>query len=408
MFEAESVWELHAPRTVAFGTGASEELSAHLPGDPGRVLLVTDPGVRDAGIVDHLAGVLDDREVTLFDGVDPDPSRAVFEAAVDAAREDDPDAVVGVGGGSAIDVAKATGAVAPADGDLIDYVAPPTGGGEPLPGPGIPTVAVPTTAGTGSETTPVAVVSLPDRQTKAGVSSDHLVPDAAVVDPLLAVSLPPGPTAASGLDALAHAVEAYTTRRFDAKARADPAAERPDYGGRTPVTDALARVAIPRIGDTLRRAVDNGADLSARRAMALASHAAGRAFSNAGLGAAHAIAMAAGARYHTPHGETVAAVLPSVMRYNAPAAPERYSDVARWLGRDVSGLDRESAAALAADAVADLARDVGAPTGLAALGVTEDEVPDLAAAAAELERLLAGNPRRMDEGDLVDVCRRAV
>jgi alcohol dehydrogenase class IV len=243
---------------------------------------------------------------------------------------------------------------------------------------------------------------------KVGVSGDHLIPDAAVVDPLLAVSLPPGPTAASGLDALAHAVEAYTTRRFDAKPRADPPTDRPDYGGRTLVTDALARVAIPRIGDSLRRAVDNGEDLAARRDMALASHLAGRAFSNAGLGATHAIAMAAGARYHTPHGETVAAVLPSVMRYNAPAAPERYRDVARWLGADVAGLGRDAAAIAAADAVRDLARDVGAPTGLGALGVSEDEVSDLASAAAALERLLAGNPRRMDEDDLAEVCSRAI
>ncbi|MFB6080052.1 MAG: iron-containing alcohol dehydrogenase, partial [Haloferacaceae archaeon] len=282
-----------------------------------------------------------------------------------------------------------------------------TGAGDPVPDPGRPTVAVPTTAGTGSETTPVAVVSLPDRDLKVGISGRRLLPDAAVVDPRLTVSLPPGPTAAAGMDALAHAIEAYTTRRFDARPRSTPA-ERPDYGGRTPLTDALARVAVRRVGASLRRAVDNGADLAARRDMALASHAAGRAFANAGVGAAHAVAMAAGALHDTPHGETVAAVLPAVMRYNAPSVGERYRDVARWLGRDVADVDPREAGRVAADAVAALAGDVGAPDGLGALGVTPAEVPALAAKATTLERLLAGNPRRVDEATVEGICRDAL
>ncbi|MFB6195339.1 MAG: hydroxyacid-oxoacid transhydrogenase [Haloplanus sp.] len=409
MFESESVWELSSAGTVAFGEGAATELPAHLrERDAESVMLVTDPGVRDAGVVDHLLDALADHAVHVFDEVTPDPALPVFEAAVERARDLDPDALVAVGGGSSIDVAKTTGVVAAHGGDILDYVAQPTGEGKPVPGPGITTVAVPTTSGTGSETTPVSVVSLPDWNLKVGVSSRHLYPDVAVVDPLLTVSLPAAPTAASGMDALAHAVEAYTTRRFDAKARADPPESRPDYGGRTPLTDALARVAIPRIGDNLRRAVDNGEDLAARREMALASHTAGLAFSNAGLGAAHAVAMAAGAEHHTPHGETVAAVLPAVMRHNAPSAPERYRDVARWLGRDVSGMDDAQAATAAADAVADLAADVGVPDGLEALGVAPDEVPDLAAKTMNLERLLVGNPRRLDEEDVTDICRDAL
>lgn len=411
MFDPESVWELRTADVVAFGPGAAEELPAHLPDDAGSVLLVTDPGVREAGVVDHLLAALDDRRpglaATTFDGVTPDPDLPVFEAAVDRVREVGPDAVVGVGGGSALDVAKVAGAVGVGGGDVLDYAAPPTGAGDPVPGPGLPTVAVPTTAGTGSETTPVAVVSLPDRDLKVGVSSRHLLPDAAVVDPLLTVSLPPGPTAAAGMDALAHAVEAYTTRSFDAKPRSAPGS-RPDYGGRTPLTDALARAAVRRIGSGLRRAVDNGEDLDARRDVALGSLAAGIAFANAGLGAAHAVAMAAGAAHDTPHGETVAAVLPAVMRYNAPSVRERYRDVARWLGRDVADADPATAAASAADAVATLAADVGAPEGLGALGVAPDDVPALAAKATTLERLLAGNPRRVDEADAAAICRDAL
>ncbi|MFB6281137.1 MAG: iron-containing alcohol dehydrogenase [Haloferacaceae archaeon] len=402
MFDPESVWELRTAGTVAFGAGAAAELPAHLPDGAGSVLLVTDPGVREAGVVEHLRAALADRRpaltTTVFDGVDPDPDLSAFEAAVERVRDDDPDAVVGVGGGSSLDVAKVAATVGAGDGAVLDHAAPPTGAGEPVPGPGLPTVAVPTTAGTGSETTPVAVVSLPDRGLKVGVSSPHLVPDAALVDPCLAVSLPPGPTAAAGMDALAHAVEAYTTRAFDAKPRATPGA-RPDYGGRTPLTDALARVAVRRIGGGLRRAVANGEDLDARRDVALGSLAAGVAFANAGLGAAHAVAMAAGAAHDTPHGETVAAVLPAVMRYNAPCVRERYRDVARWLGREDGA---------AADAVAALAADVGAPEGLAALGVGPDDVPALAAKTTTLERLLAGNPRRVDEDDAAAICRDAL
>ncbi len=390
MFDPESVWELSGPDRTVFGEGALAELGAHLP--PGnRTLLVVDPALRGTGIVEAVEAELPGVET--FEEVEPDPALATFEAALTRARDLDPDVVAGVGGGSTLDVAKVTGALAPHDGDVLDYVAEPTGAGRAVPSESLPTVAAPTTSGTGSETTPVAVVSLPNRDLKVGVSSDQLYPDLAVVDPLATVSLPPGPTAASGLDALAHAVEAYTTRRFDAKGSATPA-ERPEYGGRTALTDALCRVAVPRVGAHLRRAVDNGDDAEARREMALASHVAGRAFSNAGLGAAHAVAMAAGAAFHTPHGETVGAVLPAVVRYNRPSAPERYADVARWLGAEGEG---------APAAIERLADDVGIG-GLSDLGVEEGDVPALAERTMELERLLAGNPRRLDREDVERIC----
>jgi alcohol dehydrogenase class IV len=414
VFTAETVWELRGAGEVRFGEGAAGEVPAVLAArGVDSALVVTDPGVREAGVLDEVSGGRDDVDDggvgwTVFDGVEPDPPLSVFESAVEAAREADPDAVVGVGGGSSMDVAKVTAAVAPGGGGVLDYAAEPTGGGEPLPGPGLPVVAVPTTAGTGSETTPVAVVSLPDRDLKVGVSSRHLYPDAAVVDPLLAVSLPPRPTAASGMDALAHAVEAYTTRRYDAKAAADPPGERPDYGGRTRLTDAFALEAMDLVGGNLRGAVHGGTDVPARRGMALGSHLAGRAFSNAGLGAAHAVAMAAGAAFHTPHGETVAAVLPAVMRFNAPVAGDRYRAVAGALGVPTEGLTDREAADRAAAAVAALRADVGLPDGLSALGVGEDDVAALADRTTALERLLAGNPRRVDRAAAERICRDAL
>lgn len=408
-YQPESVWEFSVAPNVTFGVGAVEELGdVAAEFGASSVLVVTDQGVAEAGILETATAPLSDVSREVFDGVEPEPSVDVFEAAIDAADRVDPDLVVGLGGGSAMDVAKTASVVHEHGGDVLDYVAPPTGEGRPVPGPGVPTACLPTTAGTGAETSPVTVISLPEEDLKVGISSRHQRPNVALVDPGLTVSLPPGPTASSGMDALSHAIEAYVTRRYDAKPAPDSRADRPDYNGRSPPTDLFAREAIELVGNNLRRAVDNGEDLAARRGMALASHTAGLAFSNAGLGAAHAVAMAAGAEYHTPHGETVAAVLPAVMRHNAPSAPERYRDVARWLGRDVSGMDDAGAAAAAADAVADLASDVGVPDGLEALGVAPDEVPDLAAKTMNLERLLVGNPRRLDEADVVAICEDAL
>lgn len=408
MFEQDSVWEFTTANSVSFGEGASDELGARLrERDVETALVICDPGIAEAGIVDDLTNH-DAVEYELFDEVQPEPPISVFADAVEYARDVEPDAVVGVGGGSSIDVAKTTGALAPYGGEIIDYVAEPTGNGEPVPGPGLPTVAIPTTAGTGSETTPVTVISLPDRDLKVGISSRHQYPSLALVDPLLTVSLPPGPTAAAGMDALAHAVEAYATRKYDAKARPETPANRPDYGGRTDLTDQLAHRAITLVGDNLRTAVYNGENVEARRGMSLGSLLAGMSFSNAGLGAAHAIAMAAGAEYHTPHGETVAAVLPAVMSYNAPGATERYAEIAELLGAETGRLNRRDAADRAADVVANLAADVGVPSGLSALGIDDSELDHLADRTMDLQRLLSGNPRRLERDDVLAICRQAL
>lgn len=406
-FEPESVWEFTMADSVTFGTGAVEELSYQVESlGGGTVLVVTDEGVSAAGIVDTVTDELADYAV--FDGVEPDPPLAVFEAALESAAEVDPDVVVGLGGGSSMDVAKVVSAVHAHGGDILDYVAPPTGAGESIPGPGVPLVCIPTTAGTGSETSPVAVLSLPDRNLKVGISSEYILPDLALVDPLLHASLPPGPTASSGMDALCHAIEAYTTRRYDAKERAASPADRPDYDGRNPLTDSLARTAIDLVGENLRSAVNNGEDIQARRGMALGSHLAAASFTNAGLGVTHAIAMAAGAHLHTPHGVTIAAVFPEVMRFNAPSAFDRYADIAELLGEDTSGMGDAAAAERGAVAVERLREDIGIGGGLSSLDVTEDDVPVLADKTMKLERLLIGNPRRVEREDVVDILERSL
>jgi alcohol dehydrogenase class IV len=408
-YTPESVWELSITPNVTNGVGAVEELGAiGAEFDADSALVVTDPGLVEAGLIDEVTATLGPIEYTVFDGVEPDPDVGVFETAIAEAEAVDPDLVVGVGGGSAMDVAKTTSVVAEHGGDVLDYVAEPTGEGVPVPGPGIPTIAVPTTAGTGAETSPVTVISLPDEDLKVGISSRYQRPDAAVLDPALSVSLPPGPTASSGIDALCHAIEAYVTRPYDAKPAPDHRAERPDYNGRSPVTDLFAKSAIERIGDNLRTAVDNGQNLDARRNMLLGSFMAGAAFTNAGLGATHAIAMAAGAIEHTPHGVTIAHALPSVMRYNATSAYDRYAEIADLLGEDTTGLSRDESAEAAARAVEKLTEDVGLGGGLSSLGIEESDVPHLAERASQLERLLAGNPRRIDREDLEAIIRDAL
>jgi alcohol dehydrogenase class IV len=411
MYQPDSVWEFDTADRLKFGTGAADELPEAVSLHDGQSLLfVSDAGVVDAGILDHLTALFEGTDVAVdsFTGVEPDPSVDVFEAAVEYAREVDPDVVVGVGGGSTLDVTKTTSVLYDADGDVLDYVAEPTGRGEPVPGPGVPAIGLPTTAGTGSETTPVSVISLPDRDMKVGISSRHQYLDLALVDPELTVSLPPGPTATSGIDALSHAVEAYVTRRFDAKPAPASASERPDYGGGTLLTDQLALTAIDLVGSNLRRAVDNGDDLEARRNVALGSLTAGMAFGNAGLGATHALAMAIGAEYHLPHGATIAACLPAVMRYNASGAAGRFREVAERLGADVRGLGDRAAAARAVEEVSTLVADVGLDAGLADLGVEESDAAHLAEKSARLERLLVGNPRRVDADDLESLVRQSL
>lgn len=409
VYKPESVWEFSMSRNITFGVGAADEIADVVTEyDATSVLVITDEGIAEAGVVNEATESLNSDSYTVFDGVKPDPSLTVFEDALDKAAEVDPDFIVGLGGGSSMDVAKTTSVVHAHGGEILDYVAPPTGSGEQVPGAGIPTACIPTTAGTGSETSPVTVISLPNEDLKVGISSPYQRPNVALVDPALTVSLPPGPTASSGIDALSHAIEAYVTRRYNAKPAPESRADRPDYNGRSVLTDQFARMAIRHIDNGLRDAVNNGHDLKARRNMSLGSLMAGVAFTNAGLGATHAIAMAAGAIHHTPHGVTIALTLPEVMRFNATSAFDRYAEIAELLGEDLSGTSDDEAAEAAATAVEKLAADVGIEGGLSSLGIDEDDVEHLAERASTLQRLLAGNPRRITQNDLKVIIRRSL
>jgi len=406
----DTVWAFNLTK-AKFGAGAAGEIGYEAKAlGAKRVLVVTDQGVAKAGLVDRVVDPLkaEKIKVEVWDHSEPEPSRESIEEAINSVEGKRVDLYVGLGGGSSIDTAKIVNLVGSHGGKILDYVAPPTGGGKRVPGRCKPLIAVPTTAGTGSETSPSAVVSFNDIQLKAGISSNHLRPDLAVLDPLLTVTMPPRITAHTGMDALTHAVECYTTRRFDEKPKPETPADRPDYGGGTPFTDLLAAEAVRLVGLHLRRAVYQGRNLEARSGMLLASFIAGGAFTNAGVGGVHAAAYPVGGRYHTPHGLTNAVLLPAVMEYNLSSDYGRFADIAEMLGADIDGLSDAEAAEASVEEVLRLSRDVGIPGGLAALGVKKEAIPSLAADCMKVQRLLVGNPRPVPEADMARIYERAM
>ena len=396
-------WTFHSAGQLLFGRNAVGRLG-EVAGRLGarRVLLVTDPVVVKAGVADRVRAPLAEGgvAVSVFDGGEPEPSLRAAEACVAAARQFRPDAVLGLGGGSNMDLAKITATVLAHGGTPRDYV-----GDDKVPGPVAPLVCVPTTAGTGSEVSAAAVLTDTDNHIKVGILSNYLRPRVALVDPLLTVSCPPKVTADSGIDALTHAVEAYTA--VDNATFPLPPGERTVYQGRHPLGDVLAEKAIALIGAHLRRAVARGDDLDAREGMALGATLAGLAFSNVGVAVVHALEYPVGGATHCSHGAGNGLLLPFVMRFNLPARRRELAAVARLLGEDVSGLDEPAAAERAVTAVERLRRDIGIPQRLRDLGVTEAQLRPFAEKAFGIKRILRVNPRPVTAEDLEGILRAA-
>ena len=406
----DSLWEFWTAGKIKFGDGAAKEIGWEVRrlGSSG-VLIVTDEGIVRAGLTSRVKTSLEkeDLEVGVFDGVQPDPSIQVYEECLKFARKERYDVVVGLGGGSSIDVAKVVAALLVHGGHIFDYIAPPTGKGRILR-KGLPVVAVPTTAGTGSEVSPVAVITLPEEKLKVGISNNYLRPDVAIVDPLMTVTLPPAITASTGMDALAHAIEAYTTRRFDCRPKPEKPKDRPVYTGGNILTDAISATSIKLIATCLRRAVNNGYDLEARRGMSLASLMAGMAFTNAGLTAVHAMSMAIATKYRMAHGVTNALLLPYVMEFNARSDFKRFVDVAQFMGENVDGFSPREAAMKSVAAVKALIEDVSIPQHLSFFGAKAEDVPALARDSLKVQRLMVCNPRRLTTKDLEEIFGKAL
>ncbi|MBV8688148.1 MAG: iron-containing alcohol dehydrogenase [Alphaproteobacteria bacterium] len=363
----------YGPRLVS-GSGAAAGIAELLP--PGPCLFVTDASLRALGLADAVLAALDraGREVRIFDAVEADPSRDTLLAAVEAGRGCA--SVVGFGGGSPMDVAKLA-AYLLGSGDDLEAI---WGVGKAL-GPRLPLVLVPTTAGTGSEATPISVITV-GGSLKLAVNSAPLAADWAVLDAELTLGLPRGVTAATGLDAIVHAIEAYTSVRL-----------------KNPVSDALAREALRLLAGNLLRACDSPGDKSAREAMLLGAHLAGVAFANAPVAGVHALAYPLGGHFHVPHGVSNALMLTHVLGHNLHAATPLYAELGTLLDPALAALGRQGQAQGFVERIGALCRAAGVPARLSEVGVTAADLDLLAAEAMKQERLLVNNPCEISEAD---------
>lgn len=397
------IWTFHTAVKLIFGRHAARQLG-EVAREFGyqRILIVTDAALVKAGLLDRVRAPLTESGVAIesFTGGEPEPSMRATDACVAVAKPFQPDAVLGLGGGSNMDLAKITATILAHGGGPRNYV-----GDDKIPGPIVPIIGVPTTAGTGSEVSAAAVLTDDENKVKVGIMSNHLRPRAAVVDPLLTVSCPPKVTADSGIDALTHAIEAFTA--VDNATFPLPPGERSVYQGRHPLTDMLAEKAIALIGDYLRRAVAKGDDLEAREQMALAALMAGMAFSNSGVALVHALEYPVGGAVHCSHGAGNGLLLPYVMRFNLPERRKEFAAIARLLGEDVRNLDETAAAERGILAVEKLRNDIGIPKRLRELGVNESQLPAFAAKAFSIKRILRVNPRTVTLQDAEGILRSA-
>ena len=367
------------------GQGAIEQLDAELARlRVDNPLIVTDAILVACGTVDLAVAHMGGRSHGIFDGVEPEPQVAIVRECANAYRAGRHDGLIGLGGGSAIDIAKAVAAFAGHEGALEQLF-----GIDQVPRKGPPLIAIPTTAGTGSEVTNVAILSDKQAQLKKGIVSDYLLPDVALVSPAMTLTCPRSVTAASGIDALVHAVESYLSLNG------------------SPITDALALGAIRLIVKALPKAYANPGHLQAREDMASASLMAGMAFGNAGVGAVHALAYPLGGRFNIAHGVSNALLLPYVMAWNKLACVERLRDIAQAMDVPVIGLSDEQAAEQAVKAMATLCAAVAIPTGMRSFGVPEEAIPAMAVEAAGIERLMRNNPRQLNAADIEQIYRAA-
>ncbi|MEM9231111.1 MAG: iron-containing alcohol dehydrogenase [Pseudomonadota bacterium] len=364
---------------MRFGANCAAEQASALSDVLGpRVLVVTDAGLRRNGLPDAVLEALrQTAEVTVFDAVEADPSLATMRAAVGMASAADVTGVLGFGGGSPMDVAKATALCLGSD-QPVDTM----WGVDQASGPRVPLALVPTTAGTGSEVTPVAILTV-GAEEKRGIVSRHLLPDVAVLDPVLTVGLPADATAATGIDAMVHAIEAYTSRSANAN----------------PISRMLAITALQKLGGAIERAVTQADDLEARSEMLLGSMLAGQAFANSPVAAVHALAYPIGGMFHIPHGLSNALVLTQVMRFNAPEATTAYAALAPHVFPDISGGGAQDMTVNFIEALEDMVRRLGLPPRLRDVGIGAEDLPKMAAEAMKQTRLLVNNPRPVRQAD---------
>lgn len=353
-----------------------------------QVLLVTDPGIVQLNLHQSIVSSLDRSNIAfhIFSDVQVDPPIHVVESAIEFARSKDIDAVIGLGGGSSLDTAKLIAALTHSEQSITDVL-----GIEKIHQSRLPLLQIPTTAGTGSEVTPISIVTTADDK-KMGIVSTVLLPDLAILDASLTLNLPAHITAATGIDAMVHAIEAYTS-----------AIKKNLY------SDMLAKQALGLLSKNIQTAVHDGQNMTARSNMMLGATLAGQAFANAPVAAVHALAYPLGGRFHIPHGLSNSLVLPHVLRFNATSASALYGQLADIIVPDLKAnesLDEDKTNGLI-QYLEYLVKDLGLPSRLSEMGIEKDDLPLLAKDATLQERLLINNPRKMNETEILSIYQAA-
>ncbi|EFI67468.1 iron-containing alcohol dehydrogenase [Lysinibacillus capsici] len=352
-----------------------------------NILIVTDPLLKEIGLTDNVEKPLIEKgyTTTIYTDIAPEPPLAIGEKLVDFTRKHPFDLVIGVGGGSALDLAKLAAVLAKHDGKVADYLN--LTGTKTLDNKGLPKILIPTTSGTGSEVTNISVLSLDT--TKDVVTHDYLLADVAIVDPALTISLPSKVTAATGVDALTHAIEAYVSVNANA------------------VTDALALQAIRLISQSIRTAVHNGQDKQARTDMSYGSYLAGLAFFNAGVAGVHALAYPLGGQFHIAHGDSNAVLLPYVMGYIRQSCEKRMKDILDAMGISSSYLSQEEASYKCVDTLQQLVQDVKIPSTLQGFNIPASALEQLTEDATKQTRILARSPMPLEREDIYQIYQAA-
>jgi alcohol dehydrogenase class IV len=382
------VISLRCPHLILAGIGSLERLGGEANAlGAQKALLVTDRGMADSGVWEKVLSLLEREGIKadIFDKVVSDPDIACADACIDLAKRNGYDLIVGVGGGSSMDVASVASVMSTNPGTVHDYF-----GVNLVKTPGIPTILIPTTAGTGAEVTPNAILTDAGAKLKKAIVSPYILPRVAIIDPLLTVTMPPTVTSSTGIDALTHAVESYTSNNANM------------------MTDLFAKEAIVLIGRSLRTAVANGNNLEARHDMSIGSLYAGIALANAGVTAVHALAYALGGQFNIPHGIANGLLLPYVMEFNVPGNIPKFARISDFLGEKVGHLSPLEQAYHAANAVRRIYKDLEIPQSLTELNVPKEAIPNMAKAAIGVGRLIGNNPRTVTPRDAESIYTKAL
>lgn len=350
-----------------------------------KVLIITDQGVWNAGLIDKPMSILKAQgiQVQVINSTPPEPDVEQVNQIFQAAKEYECQMIIGIGGGSSMDVAKIVAVMLTNDASLRELLK-----AAKITKRGIPTLMIPTTAGTGAEVTPNAIVLVPEDELKVGIVSEKMMPDYVILDPVMTLNLPKAITAATGMDALAHAIECYISKKAN------------------PFSDTFALKAINLIARSIRKAYNNGQDIEARHDMLLGAMLGGICIATSSTVAVHALAYPLGGKYRIPHGLSNAILLPHVMKFNMDAAEEKFKDIAVAMELQVSGLSRRQAAEKMIENLYSLITDLNIQVNLQEKGISESDIDSMAEAALKVTRLLNNNPKPMNKDDIKEIYKK--